>query len=565
MTSSCNTSPPICENAYDEDGNLIGSNGGLATGGSSCTTQPNGDQCPTVSADKSCKPWQLSRTQDNCVIDNFVNESIAIGGADINVFKLLGIHEQGRLIDLTGSGSSISNGDKPGYSSDEAFTTYVTEWRSAQVGTAVIKSGYIGYDFGEIRLDTGRNRYSVDTSIKHNISTIKIKQGNNSKNRATKIRVERSADSIKWYGAAILTLPDDDCLNTIHFRNTVPMRYWRLRPIEFNGGSANYWAVQALELIDYDLTSIEDIQDKIWNENRDRDYADQSIRIKGSYDLTDIQTDLTRFGIELPSQTLAFQISFNASVAGLGRPIVIGDIFEVPSELQYNPKLEPIKKYMEVTDVAWDVAGYTPGWKPTIQHVTTSPMLATQETADIFGGLEGYKDDTGFFDNFDKTHGMDDGQHPIIQDQSDVSQTIEQTATDEDHLPERGRDPADITQFSEDQKDAAEEQQSGAAQGLENIGLSPKQLYVEDGLPPNGLPYTEGDSFPGNPGNGVWHRLTYTAIDDTLPARLFRYSAAKGRWVYMETDRRSSKKLTKPTLQEFLGSSTRKPADKIGK
>jgi len=549
----------ICSAEYDDEGNLIGTTPEEDTG--SCTS----DGCPTSNHGATCKPWELSKNRDNCFIDDVVEENLQIGGADINVFKLLGVHEQGRLVDLTENGSAISSGDQTGFPKEQAFTTYTTEWRSAQKGSGVTVSAYIGYDFGEIRLDNGRARYGVDTSIKHNVASIKIKQGANAVNRATKIRLERSADKIKWYGAALLTLPDDDCWNTIRFNNTVPMRYWRLRPVEFNGGASDPWAVQALEMFDYDLTTIDDIQDKIWHENRDRDYADQSVEIKASYDLLDVQSDMARFGIELPSQTFYLTVSFNAVVKVLGRPLVIGDIIEMPSEQQYTPTLEPIKKYMEVTDIAWATDGYTPGWQPLLQRVIVAPMLATEETADIFGGLEGYDDGTGYLQNFDQTHGMDDGLHPIFQDYSDISQTVEQTASDQNDLPERGVDPADVTQFSEAQLEAAEAQQRGAAQGLRNIGLNPKQLYVQDGLPPNGLPYTEGDVMPASPSDGDWHRLTYTGYDASIPARLFRYSVAKGRWVFMESDKRSASDMTKPVLQEFLGSSTRTPSDDIAK
>ena len=568
----------VCENTYDEDGNPInGPGNGEEGGGNSCIPQPRAgsgtgaEACPdTGGADKTCKDWQLSQTPDSCLIDDYINEALTIGGADANVFKLLGIHEQGRLVDLTENGNPISSGDVVGFPKNEAFTTFISEWRSAQNGQGVTQSGYIGYDFGIIKLDTGRNRYGIDTSIKHNISTLKIKQGNSSSNRATKVRLERSADGIKWYGAAILTLPDDDCWNTIHFQNTVPMRYWRLRPIEFNGGVGNYWAVQALEFFDYDRTSIEDIQDKIWHENRDRDYADESVLIKGYYDLVDVSTDLSRFGIELPSQVLQFIVNFNSIVAILGRPLVVGDILELPSEMQFDHKLAEVRKYMEVTDITWSTDGFTPGWVPTLQRVTLQPMFASQETADIFGGLEGYEDDTGFFQNFAETHGMDDGDHPVIQDYSDVSQTIEETADDQNNLPERGRDVADLTYFTEEQIRAAGEQGVVDRNGnpdLHKLGSArgaQKRLYVEDALPPGDTPYTEGTDFPPNPTDGDYHRLTYDVdYNDNIPPRLFRWSRAKHRWIFLEKDKRKEFKDTKPVLQDFVSNKDRVPSDKI--
>jgi ring-1,2-phenylacetyl-CoA epoxidase subunit PaaA len=136
-----------------------------------------------------------------------------------------------------------------------------------------------GYDFGPIKTsDASREMYSVETSIRKNISAIAIKQATESKNRITRARVERSEDGKKWYGAAIINLPDDNCLNTIMFRDTVPNRYWRLRPLAFNGGDTDYWGVQALQLFhNYVSTHVSNIQDKIFMENRDRDYADEPI------------------------------------------------------------------------------------------------------------------------------------------------------------------------------------------------------------------------------------------------------------------------------------------------
>ena len=218
--------------------------------------------CPEKK-DLSCKDFQLTQNRDDCFIDSVVDESLNIGAADLNVFKLLGVHEQGLLVDLAQNGTAISGGDSSAYVAANAFDSFVTEWRSSQKGTAVLDSAYIGYDFGEIKLPNDRNRYGIETSIKQDIATLKIKQSSDSTKRATKVRVERSSDGITWYGVAIVELPDDDVLNTVNFKHSVPSRYWRLRPVEFNGSSTDFWAVQAVQLIDYDVTSIDDVEDSI--------------------------------------------------------------------------------------------------------------------------------------------------------------------------------------------------------------------------------------------------------------------------------------------------------------
>ncbi len=548
-TTPCNG--PICENTYDANGKLIGGPSivALPTGSADCqTTSANG--CPP-STNLSCSPFQLTKSNDKCFIDSVVAEALNIGAANVHVFKLLGVHEQGKLNDLTGNGIAISGGALAAFPATNAFDTFVTEWRSLQKGTNVLSFAFIGYDFGEIKLDNSRVRYGVETFIKHNIATIKIKQSSNPANRVLQARIERSADGINWYGVSVISLPNDDCLNTIYFKHTVPSRWWRIRPISFTGGPNDFWGVQALQLMDYDATSLYNIEDEIFLENRDRDYATESVTLKMSYSLIDTQSFLTRFAIELPSQIYQMLVNFSVCVQQLGRPIVIGDIFEVPSETQYSSTMQPIKKYLEVTDVTWSTQGYTPGWMPTMLQVTAAPMMASQETQDIVGSLAASADVLGLLN-------IDDGNSLNFQDLSIPSQTIQ--AAETTNVPERGAEIGDITWFTPEQLAAA------AAQGgpsLSKLNANLQGIYAESGMPPNGLPYTEGDAYPTSPKDGDYHRLTYTGLAADIPPRLFKYSIVKGRWIYLETDRRAQYRTTKPILQEFLSSSTKKPANEV--
>lgn len=522
-----------------------------------CKTDANGAKCDSnvSSSSKECSPWQLTKTDERelCYMSSLVEEHLNIGAANINLFKLLGVHEQGQLLDLTGNGRDITSGSGTNFPGSNAFDIFQTEWRSNLMGQDLINSGFIGYDFGEIKLDTGRLQYGVETYVKHDIATIRIKQGSNSKNRVTKARIERSADGIKWYGAAVVKLPDNSSLNTVNFNGSVPSRYWRIRPIDFNGSSADYWAVKAIELIDYDTTSIDDIQDEIFQENRDRDYSTESISMKGQYDLLDIQSELTAFGIELPSQTYYIQFAFSACIRLLGRPIVIGDILEIPSEAQFSFHLKRIKKFVEVTDVAWAVDGYTPGYTPTLLRIMAQPMIASQETMDLFDEIADETDDTGLSKygliDLNKTEEHDG---PEFQDNESISQYIEAEANN--HTPEYGVDSSDINIFSD------EEIQNASDQGLNNLNslnINPTSIYVEDALPPNGIDYTIGDVLPDITSalkDGDYHRLTYSGINKDIPSRLFKFSIKKNRWLFMESDKRSEGSPIKPKLREYYKS-----------
>lgn len=522
------------------------------TPNTACKTSPIGIVCPVTD---NCSPWDMTKeTIDTCFQSAISAELLAISGAIINVYKLLGVHEQGKLVDQTGFGIAISNGDISNYNAANAFDKYITEWRSQQLGSDVVRSAYIGYDFGEIKLPNGRNRYGIETFVKHDVATIKIKQGCNAVNRATKIRIERSSDGIKWYGVSILDVSDCDGMVTLNFKRSVPSRWWRVRPVVFGGGSNDWWAVQAVQLIDYEITAIDNIQDRVFMENRDRDYSTETITIKGTYTPIEVQTFQSKFG---PSslfggnETYSIEVNFAQTVSQLGRPLVIGDIIQLPSETQYTPALNPVLKYLEITNITWSVNGYTANWVPTIQKILAEPALASQETQNIFGKLTEDIDTSGLVDIND---GNPDRPYQDIMDINDTKAAELNTM-----VPERGEDYSGVTKITKDDPWVQAHPQFNTT----NIDRN-RTIFGHDAMPPNGESYTQADQFPPTPVDGAWHRLTYTHINNNIAPRLYRYNSIKMRWLLMAIDRRFEMKNSKPLLQEYLNpseSSLTKPQD----
>lgn len=519
----------------DDDNPLNQTVGDCSTASTSTTSPCSDGSLVTCPPSESCDLWQLTDSPETCYIANLIDEQLRIAGANINVFKLLGVHEQGSLEDMTGLGAPISGGDLPNFPASNAFDKLITEWRSRQTGAEVLTSAFIGYDFGPIRLDNGRLRYGVETFLKKEVASIRIKQGCEPENRVTKARLERSPDGEKWFGVAVVDLPDCDGLVTVSVKRSVPSRYWRLRPIVFNGGTNDYWVVQAFQLTDYEATHISNIQDKIFLENRDRDYADSSIAMKASYTPTDVLADSTKMGF-MSQNVYIFETSFLQTLAKLGRPFVIGDIIELPSEKQYTPSLKPVLKYLEIEDVAWSVNGYTPGWVPTMQRLIAKPVLATQETQKVMGKLTQDVDSSGLVD-------IDDGMSKKYQDYAAVTETIEAEANTMSPLD--GIDYANIPKLSSELKEILE----ARGKNTKNLDRNRNQ-YGIDAMPPNGLPYTEGDSFPTSPKNNDYHRLTYSTTKNIAP-RLYRWSKAKEKWIYLETDRRFQIRNDKSLIEEF--------------
>lgn len=488
----------------------------------------------------SCDNFELANCTDSSTVMDIMDEHLMIGAAPVNVFKLLGLSEYGSLADVTGTGEAISGGDGPSYTAANVYKDDCSTWRSVQRGIDVVRWSYVGYDFGDLKRNEVHSLYNTTTYNFKHIGTIRIAQSDNPKRRALKVRVERSNDGDTWSGVAVVSLPDTDTMVELPFSSPVPARYWRIRPIAFSGGDQDYWEIRALEWVEHHKTRLNDIQfDGVFLENRDRDYANTAIQIKAHYELYEPNTEMSRFGFDVDNTQIFYTVSLKQCVLELGRPLVIGDIMEVPFESQYTPSLTRVPKYVEVTDITWSANGYTPGWQPILQRITATPMVASQETNKIV-----------------QKHSVLSDEVNQVLDYQDVTDGL--FAQQQQQVPQRGADVSGIREFSIDEINKAKESDVDLSK-LNRFAKS--TTYMEDGYPPNKEPFTEGSSWPDKPCDGDWHRLTYDVGD--IPPRLFKYNGRKGKWLYYETDRRFMYNNQKPSIAAAI----KNPVDatKVGK
>jgi len=473
-------------------------------------------------------------------------EALEVAGAPVNIFPLLGIHNQGSTVDLTGEGWALSSGTPAGFDASSAFNNDGLVWRSVQTGFDVVSSpAFIGYDFGTVRnkLNTG-DRYSSHATTKLHITTIRIKQSADPEMRVTQVRVERSDDGVNWVRADVVNVPNTDQLETIGLRQSAPSNKWRLIPVMFSGVAVGKpWEVEEVEMLEMTTTSLTTIQDATLLENRDRQYSQISTMIKAHYDLLDVQSELSRFGIDIPQQYI-FTVSYDVMVKKLGRPVVIGDILELPSEKQYDYNLHAVKKWLEVTDAGWSTDGYTPNWQPILFRFYAQPMNSTMENRDLIQGVGDLSDIT------DSQFMMDD--FPI-----EISTTRTMEVNSKEALAAVPLTGADNTDFQETSILVTLPDAAGNTITKEIPIVAPTDVYTEDGLPPNNLPYTEGLNYPANPKDGDYHRLVYEASYQ-IPPRLFQWSMRKNKWIFKEQDKRQLYSSHKPSMRKILSSGNKK-------
>lgn len=571
--------------------------------------------------------WTLSDSEcsdaEKKYQENIAAQSFEISGAPINIFKLLGVHEQGKLIDLTGNGFAMAGGTDPTSNVLNAFNTSPDVWISLQTGAAVLTSpSWIGYNFGVKKTSYSMDKYAPPQPVKYNISTIKIKQSSNPLRRVIQARVERSDGKVnpkmlsftgvgngtitstpsikssaldtitaiastpttfviqssfhgalgtatvgqylntvygsfliengttafaigdtfnvffdlKWERADIINLPNTDAIETVSFKPSVMSPYWRLVPLFFTGVAANEpWEIEQLQLLDYEATQVTNIQDIFFLENRDRDYSETPITLKCQYTPFDAIGDLGKFGLNILDQYV-FTCSFARMVELLGRPIVTGDILEIAPELSYDVQLNPVKKFLEVTDTGWAAEGFATNWTPLIFRFQAEQLIPSQEHRDILGTRD--------------TQNIDDATYlEGIEQIETITKTSSEYIANQSHelAPEVGTDTREYLNIdiaADGVKSEYEKEDTG--------------VYIEDGLPPNGLPYGEGYKLPDmlTSTDGDYFRLLYPD-HLRIPARLFRYSQYKNKWIYVETDRRMERSSHKPSVQKILQSDTK--------
>lgn len=491
---------------------------------------------------KPCVTDNCGRTPivtNDCVIEGYVEEQLLLNGAPLKVYKLLGVHEQGKLVDLAGNGSAISSGDYAAFPASNAFENDCTEWRSTFRGKDVVAKAWLGYDFGPIvrnvpRAPLNSVKYTVDTKTQHAVTTLIIQQSPQRNRRATRVRIERSDDGITWFGVDIKTLSDDDKMYTFSIKQSPESRYWRIRPVIFQGGDNDWWGVSRLILTNYVPTQLNNTQiDPVFLENRARRYAPDPIDTWCTYTVQEPSTFLQAMGMGL-DLTLEYnlRIPFNMIVRMLGRPMVIGDIIELPSETQYDMNMKPVRRMLEVNDITWATDGYTPGWKPTVLAVTAKPLIASEETQDVVGSLE-----------------LPEAGHDnkgINVDMTSMFGSEVLAAFRREQLPERGKDNSPIHHFNDDEVAAA----NALNVPLQKLNVVQNGTYVEDALPPNGEPYTEGPKYPATPKHNDWHRLTYES--GNIPTRLYQYNERKRTWIFKEQDMKARHDYVQSRHTEFL-------------
>ena len=80
----------------------------------------------------------------------------------------------------------------------------------------------------------------------------------------------------------------------------------------------------------YDVLNPSNIQDLLFLENRNRKYDEEIYRIRGIYNVQNIDFNLSQFGLFIDNDTLFMTVHINDFIKYIGRKPISGDVMELP-------------------------------------------------------------------------------------------------------------------------------------------------------------------------------------------------------------------------------------------
>jgi hypothetical protein len=129
------------------------------------------------------------------------------------------------------------------------------------------------------------------------------------------------------------------------------------------------------------------IQDLLFLENRDRKYEGDIYRLRGHYNVQNLDFDLSQFGLFLNNDIIFITVHYNEMIDLVGRKLMVGDVFELPHLTDYHPLNETIpvslRRYYQVTDGNFASEGFSSTWYPHLWRIKCEPLVDSQEFSNI--------------------------------------------------------------------------------------------------------------------------------------------------------------------------------------
>jgi hypothetical protein len=326
----------------------------------------------------------------------------------------------------------------------------------------------------------------------------------------------------------------------------------------------------------YNVVQETNIQDLLFLENRDRKYSEDVYRIRGHYQVQDLDFNLSQFGLFLDNDMVYMTVHINDFITIVGRKPLAGDVLELPhlaDQFALNGYDKAMPRFFVIEDVNRAAEGFSMTWWPHLYRLKLKKISDTQQYADIL------KRPTDEHANFAGDYDADRTYQPgeIVRYQG-ILYSVTATTTDhtppnasyysvysgntiqellstydknleindalisqaEADAPKSGYDTRSFYTLAVDEDgkpalttaDITDEDASTTILDASRIHERPIRsgyngYLLGDGIPENGVDFGHGLQFPINAREGDYFLRT-----DFMPNRLFRFNGAS--WVKRE-------------------------------
>ena len=284
----------------------------------------------------------------------------------------------------------------------------------------------------------------------------------------------------------------------------------------------------------YATDSIANIQDLLLLENRDRKYDPEIYRIRGWYNVQNIDFNLSQFGLFLDNDTIYMTVHINDIIKYLGRKPVSGDVFELPhlrDDFALNDISVSMPRYYQITDVGRASEGFSPTWYPHLYRLKCTKITDSQQFASILSLPADADNPTGpTLQDLLSTRAKDLAINQAVINQAEADAPASGYQTNQFYTlavdPTTGKPilkTADETDIDASGIDVTAADVSGQPVRSGYTGY-----LLGDGVAPNGLPNFGADiQFPATA-----EQNDYFLRTDFMPNRLYRFDGS--RWVKVE-------------------------------
>jgi hypothetical protein len=285
--------------------------------------------------------------------------------------------------------------------------------------------------------------------------------------------------------------------------------------------------------------SEQNIQDLLWQENRDRKYDDSVYTMRGIYQKQDQDFDLSQFGLFLQTGTIFMTFHLRDMVDMIGRKIMSGDVLELQHLTDFDALNQDVpaalKRFYSVSDASWPSEGFSPTWWPHLWRVRLNPLVDSQEYSQIFQSIVAGTAGTTtqqLLSTLDTNLAINDAviakaKQNVPKSGYDTSSLYDQPTNPNGSLVNvRNVTSDNTTHTADDTIDTADE-------GMPSPRVPIPAYLGGDSVAPNGLPLGAGISFPLHPNTGDFFMRT-----DYLPNRVFRFSGSA--WIVFNDVQRTS-------------------------